>query len=239
MQISQIYISDSDAKLPEYFLMCIAEAKKLYPDFEHVLYNKDSLRKLIADHFDQTVLSAYDKLKPYSYKADLGKYCLLYALGGMYIDISIKLIHRIPFLDKINALSFRDIQHNSRTSWACSPALIYSKPNNPVFQTAIDLVVTNCKNNYYGINSLCPTGPVVLGQAFAIHGANATHIFGDLLLTPDSDDSPVAFFTPDRTKVALLKPFGHGGDLSAFGAKGTNNYGQLWGERNIFNESLD
>ena len=236
MQISQIFISDVNEALPDYFSQCMAEVKRLYPEFEHHLYNKESLREFIVAHFDHDVVSAFDKLKPYAYKADLGRYCLLYILGGLYFDISVKPVNRIQFSDEINALAFRDIQRNSRTSWAVINSVIYAKPQNPVFKTAIELVATNCKNNYYGINSLCPTGPVVLGRAFAIHGADASHIFGDLLLTPQSKDSPAAFFTPDGKKVALLKPLGHGGDLSAFGAKGTNNYGQLWGAKDIFNE---
>lgn len=236
MQISQIFISDTSEELPEYFSLCMAETKRLYPEYEHHLYNKESLREFILTHFNQDVISAFDKLKPYAYKADLGRYCLLYILGGLYLDISIKPIKRMEFSDDVNILAFRDIQRNSKTSWACSSAIIYAKPNNAVFKTAIDLVVSNCQNNYYGINSLCTTGPVVFGQALAIHGANAAHIFGDLFITPKSEDGPAAYFTPDGSKVALLKPIGHGGDLAAFGAKGSNNYGQLWGAKDIFHE---
>ena len=234
MQISQIFISDANEDLPDYFSLCMAEAKRLYPEYEHHLYNKESLRQFIVAHFDDEVVSAFDKLKPYAYKADLGRYCLLYILGGLYLDISIKPIKRIEFSESVNILAFRDIQRNSKTSWACSSAVIYAKPNNSVFQTAIDLVVSNCQNNYYGINSLCTTGPVVFGQALAMNGANATHIFGDLIVTPQSEDAPAAYFMPDGSKVALLKPSGHGGNLASLGAKGTNNYGQLWGAKDIF-----
>ena len=152
MQVSQIYISDSKADLPEYLATCVAQVKKLYSEFEYHLYNQETLRQFIADHFDVTVVSAFDTLKPYAYKADLGKYCLLYALGGWYFDISAKLVNTVSVPDDIDLLAFRDIQQNSKTSWACGVAIMYAKPNNPVFQTAIDLVLANCQNHYYGIN---------------------------------------------------------------------------------------
>ena len=237
MQVSQIYISDSKADLPEYLATCVAQVKKLYPEFEYHLYNQETLRQFIADHFDASVVSAFDTLKPYAYKADLGKYCLLYALGGWYFDISVKLVNTVSVPDDINLLAFRDIQQNSKTSWACGVAIMYAKPNNPVFQTAIDLVLANCQNHYYGINPLCTTGPVLFGQALAIQGANTAHIFGDLFLTPENTESPAAFFAPDGTIVGLLKPTGHGGDMGSLGAQGTNNYGQMWGAKDIFNES--
>ena len=86
MHISQIYISQSP--IPDHLLDCVKTVTKIYPDYQHTIFDHNSLRELILQNFDSKVVKAYDKLIPYSYKADLGKYCLLYTLGGWYFDIA-------------------------------------------------------------------------------------------------------------------------------------------------------
>jgi len=234
MQVSQIYLSDSTEGLPPYLLRCTDTVKASYPQFPYVLYGKETLRQFLLERFDSEVVEAYDKLVPYSFKADLGKYCLLYELGGWYFDVSIRVVHSIVIPDTAASLAFRDIQVNSGTSWAVSCGVIYSKAGNPVFQTAIKKVIQNCRNGHYGITPLCPTGPTVLGQAFALNDSDPNSFFGDLVtLTPSHAKKNAAFVVADGTIVAFLKP-SPGGDLEQLGAKGTNNYNELYAARRVY-----
>ena len=43
---------------------------------------------------------------------------------------------------------------------------------------AIDIIIENCKNEYYGLTSSCPTGPSVLGRAQSQLGTNNNQIIG-------------------------------------------------------------
>jgi len=234
MQVSQIYLSDGDEKLPPYLNHCVERVKAFYPNMKHVLYGKDALREFLSAGFDSDVLGAYDKLNPYSYKSDLGRYCLLYEFGGWYFDVSILPLAGANLQPSIETLAFRDVQMHSRTSWACNGAVIYAQERRPIFETAIKKVIENCRNEYYGITPLCPTGPTVLGQAFAIHGANPNSIFGDLqVLTPLHTTKNIAFVLPDGTLLALRKPSA-GGDLASLGAKGTNNYNDFYSSRTVY-----
>src|SRR5690606_17752074 len=124
--------------------------------------------------YEPEVLAAFDLLRPYSYKADLGKYCLLHTLGGWYLDVSLKVVAQLSVPDQVSMVLFRDIQRNSRTSWSVVCSFLYSRPGNPVFRTAIDFVLHNCSERYYGVTPLCPTGPTVLGRAVAAHRASET-----------------------------------------------------------------
>ena len=73
------------------------------------------MRQVLIDNFDFEVVAAYDKFRPYSYKADLGRYCLLYAMGGWYFDIAIKLIMPITLHDDLETLAFKiPLEHHGR-----------------------------------------------------------------------------------------------------------------------------
>ena len=238
MQVSQIYLSDSTEEIAPFIQNCINSTRGTYSHMPHVLYNNETLRQFLADNLDSDVVSAYDKLNPYAYRADLARYCLLYAVGGWYFDISVRSICAIPVSDDIETVAFRDIQINSRTSWACSTGVLYSQKSSPVYETAIKLVLENCKNEYYGITPLCPTGPTVLGRAFALNGASERRVFGDLIaLTPDYHKRNLAVVLPDGTIAAFAKPTAAGGDLTALGAKGTNNYNELYYTKAVYKTS--
>jgi len=136
--------------------------------------------------------------------------------------------------DRIEWLAFRDIQRFSYTSWACATTVLYSKPDNIALTTAIEMIVNNCQEKYYGITPLCPTGPTLLGAALAANGGNPNFVYGDYLeLTPTHEQKNRAFVLPDGTIMAWSKPSG-GGDLTGVGAQGVNNYNELWAARQVY-----
>ena len=236
INISQIYLSDSsDHEFSPFIKHAISTIDHAFPNADHVIYNKETLRQFISDNYDGDVLWAYDKLRPYSYKADLGRYCLLNKLGGWYFDISIRIENPVMLAEHIQLLAFRDILKHSRTSWATSNAILYSQPDNAALKTAIDYVVRNCREEYYGLTPLCPTGPVVFGAALAAQRAQASFVYGDALeLTPNHEQKNKAFVLPDGTILAWSKP-SEGGDLEELGARGVNNYNELWRAGNVYN----
>jgi mannosyltransferase OCH1-like enzyme len=234
MELSQIFLSDTDQELSPFLQHATSTVKNAFPNDNHTIYNKDSLRQFIADNYDADVLGAYDALRPYSYKADLGRFCLLNKLGGWYFDIAVRVMNPVEVGDRIEWLAFRDIQRFSYTSWACATTVLYSKPDNIALTTAIEMIVNNCQEKYYGITPLCPTGPTLLGAALAANGGNPNFVYGDYLeLTPTHEQKNRAFVLPDGTIMAWSKPSG-GGDLTGVGAKGVNNYNELWAARQVY-----
>jgi len=235
MQISQIFLTNNPSeKLSPFLEYATGTIDSMFPGAEHVIYNNETLRSFIADNYEEEVLRAYDKLQPFSYKADLGRFCLLNTLGGWYFDIGIRAINSVEIGPRIEFLAFRDIQRFSFTSWACATTVLYSKPDNIALRTAIEMIVNNCEEEYYGITPLCPTGPTLLGAALAANGGNANFVYGDYLeLTPTHQEKNRAFVLPDGTLLAWSKPAG-GGDLTGLGAKSVNNYNELWAQRKVY-----
>ena len=235
MEISQIFLSDDqDAQLSPFLEMTTGTVKTAFPKANHTIYTNETLRQFIVDNYDSAVAWAYDSLVPYSYKADLGRFCLLNILGGWYFDIAVRVVNPVELGGRIEFLAFRDIQRFSYTTWACATTVLYSKPDNMALQTAIEMIVDNCCEQYYGITPLCPTGPTLLGAALAANGGNVNDVFGDYLeLTPTYEQKNRAFVLPNGTIMAWSKPSG-GGDLTGVGAKGVNNYNELWHARKVY-----
>lgn len=235
MQVSQIFLTTNpEEKLSPFLEYATGTIDSIFPQASHKIYNNDSLHAFIADNYDSDVLWAYDSLRPFSYKADLGRFCLLNHFGGWYFDIGVRAVNAVDIGDRIKFLAFRDIQRFSYTSWACATTVLYSQPDNKALQIAIQKIVQNCKEKYYGITPLCPTGPTLLGQALAENGSQADFVYGDYLeLTPTHQQKNRAFVLPDGTIMAWSKPAG-GGDLTGLGAKSVNNYNELWAAKQVY-----
>lgn len=141
------------------------------PEFEFELYDNDDCREFIKNNFDRDVLYAFDSLIPGAYKADLWRYCVIYKSGGIYLDIAIECTNNFKLKYLTDSEYFvKDITWNNVEGlWN---AVMICKKNNPILLDAINKVVENVKNKYYGQNSLCPTGPVLLFNSYSKYNNN-------------------------------------------------------------------
>lgn len=247
MQISQIFISNENHSLPPLLESASETARANLPESKYKLYMLDELREFILANFDEEVIIAFDSLRPYSYKADLAKYCLAWKIGGWYIDTSILLVKSLnPLPDNVEMVFFYDNGAGfvpNRIGYGVQASFFFARPFNPVFKIAIDLVVEHCKKEYYGVSPICPTGPAVFGRAIAHSGIKDTYAVGDFMpLTPNYRNKNKSYVMFDGAIVALHKdawfPNAKAGELESFGAKGTNNYVDMWNNRRVYDASL-
>jgi mannosyltransferase OCH1-like enzyme len=149
---------------------------KQNPEFTHYLYDDKMCRDFIQKHFDEDVLWAFDKLKPGAYKADLWRYCVLYTHGGIYLDIKYNCINNFKLIlltDQECWVKDRSysICNNIKPTLGIYQAFIIATPRNNILKKSIDLIINNCKNNYYYQNDLSITGPHLLTNFY-----NSTYI---------------------------------------------------------------
>jgi hypothetical protein len=220
--------------LPPRIAENIASVKATYPRARHHLLSGDEVRNFIHGNFSPEVLAAYDLLKPYAFKADLARYCLLYLHGGLYVDVGICLYHSLEMPVDKGIVFFRDITSSSHTSWAVSNGLLRAKPRREEFKLAIDLIVKNCRERHYGLNPLFPTGPVLLGRVFAMIYKPEDYLCGEVrYLPPDYSEKSIGFVSPDSKIIAKrLKP--NGG--SYLGLAGANDYCEMWLRKQVYGE---
>ena len=148
---------------------CVEKLKDENPNYKYYLYDDNECREFIKQNFSDDVVNAFDKLKPGAYKADLWRYCILYINGGIYLDIKYQ---------PVNGFSFNYLNPNKeyfvlerpgfweKHHYGIYNALMICKPKNETLLHCIRHIVENVKNNYYGINSLYPTGPGLLGKMY-------------------------------------------------------------------------
>ena len=154
--------------------------KETNKHIKFVLFTDEDCRGYIKTNFDNNVLWAYDMLAPTAYKADLWRYCVLYKEGGIYLDIKL-ICYELDLLRKEEFLRVDDLKNNKVSSgynietysdenyindnykvngiWQ---AVMAAKKGSNILKAAIDNVIKNVINQYYGYNSLCPTGPIMI-----------------------------------------------------------------------------
>ena len=145
---------------------CVSRLKRHNHEFKHHLYDDDDCRDFIADHFDSTVVNAFDSLLPGAYKADLWRYCILYIRGGIYLDIKYECYNHFKLtalLDKPHYVLDRK-EYAEPGSLLVYNGLIASPAKNPILKKCIDQIVKNVENREFGYNPLYPTGPGLLGK---------------------------------------------------------------------------
>lgn len=240
MQVTQIYLTD-DGQEPEGLLKSFSQSvRKAFPNTPYILYKNQEADAFLEEHFDHRIISAYKKLVPYAYKADLLRQCILLIKGGWYVDIGMFFPMPAPKLDnRINLIAFREEPRLVPSSaWAVANGLIYAKPNHPAVKRTIETIVKHCETNYHGKTPLCPTGPSVWGQSLCEEGINSSTFYGDFTdLTPLHETRNRAMILPNGRIMAFYKPNQSPEvrqALSNLGGKGTNNFVELWQQRRIY-----
>lgn len=116
------------------------------------------------------IYNSYDKLIPGAYKADLFRACILYNNGGVYVDSYTQPFTSLQNMFKNYLTEYKDSKHkfiSAKDKEGCGihNGFIASTPNHPFLKQYIDDIVHNCENNYYGKDSLEPTGPICLEKS--------------------------------------------------------------------------
>lgn len=240
--IFQIFIQDNEKDgIPVAIAHCINSVIERSSGLTHYLLGDEALRAIIKSQLGKEATDAYDKLKPYTYKADFGRHCLLYLYGGWYFDSSVRLNMFIDPLPKADLIVFKDAPNPGLPSWDLSTSVIYGKAGADIFQVMVQEIIKNTEIEYYGTTPLSPTGPTLFGRSLANLGEKESTLTGLLVpLTPLHYNKNYAFVLPDGSIFAWGKSsWGtkSGDGLSAFSATGTNSYNELYYKKDIYHKA--
>lgn len=133
-------------------------------EFNYFFFDEKDCENFILNNYPDDVYNAYNSLIPFDYKIDLWKYCILYKYGGIYIHNKFK--NNIKLIELIDNNFFAKYKNHYYNKLLINNDFIITKKNNPIFITAINEIVNNIKNNFYGIDATFPTGAGLLGKIF-------------------------------------------------------------------------
>lgn len=164
-----IFVCWKTKNLPEKMAVNVSQLKENHPGFDFYLFDDNDCLYFIRNHFDTEIVNAFLYLKPGAYKADLFRLCVLYIHGGIYIDIKYRCINEFKFdylLDKeYLTLDLPSVFWKENTNGIYNGFMV-SKPRNLFLFECIKTIVQNVNDKYYGVNSLFPTGPGLLGNIY-------------------------------------------------------------------------
>ena len=163
--VHQTWISHN---LPVNMRKNLVRNKNINNELEFILYDDTECREFIKQNYTDTVLYAYDKLKPGAYKADLWRLCVLYIKGGFYMDIKLCCSEKFKLVNLAKKEHLvLDMPQNKGTKYekyGIYNAFMISRKFNPFIKKAIKLLCINVMNNGYNNNPLAVTGPLFLSN---------------------------------------------------------------------------
>ena len=142
-------------KLPPQVVEIIKNNKRLCPNYKFIFYDDLDCAKFIKNYFNERIYNAYMMLNDCygAMKADFFRYCILYKVGGVYLDIKSKINFPLKLIIKEDDSCILDIPRNNLEPWRRdSPTyeqwLLMFEPNHPYLNKMIEQMVTNIENKY-------------------------------------------------------------------------------------------
>jgi hypothetical protein len=247
MFLSNVLITSSEedgaAALPPLMEENVNSFRTLHPEIEYRLFRNADVLELLEKRFPPIVMESYRAMRPFAYQADLARYCILYEHGGLYADLSYFFLSPVPCPDRKPTV-FRGKLISS--PWDTSNGIIFAPPRHKALACAIQLVCANVKRRYYGLNALCPTGPALLGKAFAttcdpedlrtgsaklLPRARVERLAPDLAIPPEELIHCQIY---RETLIAVKRKRLRSPGLTDFGVTTGNSYADLWNEGAIY-----
>ena len=213
-------------KLPPEMSECVESIKKCNPEFKYYLFDDADCRKFIGQNFDVEVLYSYDTMVPGAFKADLWRYCILYKLGGIYLDIKYKCVNGFKFITLTDEEHFVRDRYEVLNQLAVYNALMICKPGNEILLKCIDKVVENVRNRFYGSSALHITGPLMMVEFFTPNEKLKLKILYHY------DEGGYYYIVYKKKKILMIYP-----EYRKEQVKHEKNkhYSILWGEKKIYN----
>jgi mannosyltransferase OCH1-like enzyme len=141
--------------LPPQIVQIIQHNKQLNPKFKFIFYDDDNCADFIKTYFDERTHNSYMMLNNCygAMKADFFRYCVLYKIGGVYLDIKSKINFPLSLIIKKEDSCILDIPRNNLEPWRTSNPtyeqwLLMFEPNHPYLNEMIQQMVTNIENKY-------------------------------------------------------------------------------------------
>ena len=133
---------------------------------KYYYYDDQQCYDFIKNNYSNKILKAYDSLIPNAFKADLWRFLILYKFGGIYGDLSQKVL--IPYdINKgyCDMLLVKDLILCGKPD-TIAIAFMATRPNNNFFKYVIDNLTTDILNKRLGVCPLDVTGPIRIGTLY-------------------------------------------------------------------------
>lgn len=157
--VFQTWRSRNPATAPPRMAAALARLRAHNPHLSFHFFNDAECRAFIRGHFGDEVTAAFDLLRPGAYKADLWRYCVLYRMGGAYLDVKYTVPVQPPPLglgDLIATGPHLVADVDARNIYN---AVMVGEKGSDLLRRCISKVLENVASRFYGVDDLHVTGP--------------------------------------------------------------------------------
>jgi mannosyltransferase OCH1-like enzyme len=141
--------------LPSDIINIIQRNKRICSHCKFVFYDDNDCDIFIKNNFDGRVFRAFKKINDCygAMKADFFRYCVLYKIGGIYLDIKSSINVPIFSLIMPDDICLLDIPRNDLESWRINDPtyeqwLLIFAPQHPYLESMIQLMVSYIEKKY-------------------------------------------------------------------------------------------
>jgi len=141
--------------LPLEIVKIINHNKKICPRYKFIFYDDNDCANFIKTNFNERTYNAYMSLNNCygAMKADFFRYCVLYKIGGVYLDIKSRINISLGLIIRPNDSCILDLPRNNYEPWRKnSPTyeqwLLIFEPNHPYLDEMIQQMVINIEKKY-------------------------------------------------------------------------------------------
>jgi mannosyltransferase OCH1-like enzyme len=205
--------------------------KDNYSDYVYNFWDEPKIIKFLEKNFDNKIVESFKSIRPYAYKSDFARYCILYVYGGWYIDMHSE-PYMLPSTEK-SAILFKDRSFVTQTEKTIANSIMYSTSKNKFLLDAIYEICDNINKLYYGNTPYCPTGPNLLGKIFFNQKDFNDYELGYCVDLDNGKPSPTFgyyYIMPNKKILGIAK-----NENSKFlNIKQYENYRYTWNQKNIY-----
>ena len=141
-------------KIPDDILTLQETWRKHWP-YGITIYDNDQARDFVAKYYDQSTLELYDIIRFPAMKSDFFRVLRLFKLGGVYLDMGVRLGPNPSYLMPREYLTVMRKWHGAIWNGFAS-----CEPENDVIKIILDTVVENLKSRK-AVDVVRVTGPYV------------------------------------------------------------------------------
>jgi mannosyltransferase OCH1-like enzyme len=237
--IHKIFINHTNSFSPQHDddMRSLIAWVRLNPSYRILTWNQHDCRKMISDNFSDKVLSAYDKCKPYAYKSDLARYCIIYLFGGWYSDWK-----QMPkFSIESTFDTFKDIVfvHDLIAShifheFCYTNNFFGCVPKHPVLEKTIRSVVNNIHTEFYGESTLSITFRPFSSHVRDFYKSSYDGVFKMKKHIDDEGEEWISTIIINKDFATFLQHREFGRENEGF--INGNKYDDLWHTRDVYHQ---
>lgn len=169
---------------------CHASWKRVYPDYQHILWDDASMDRFVKLNYPQ-YYEMYTSYPRNIHRIDAARYFILHSYGGIYADMDYAVMRDFMHLIPSGKVSISESPYKENEN--CQNALMMSPSHHPFWKRVFDEMTTSKHHSCV----ISVAGPQMLDRAIAKYEGNDVNILPFKQFNPHKNESEIRSNNPN------------------------------------------